>query len=79
MLGEVVHEGMSFQLDLGATAPDGGFAVAETTVGLAHPSLFHRRVNDLELDRKQVHNKFTIIYIRTNVPHLSPLWFLECF
>lgn len=50
MLGEVTHEGMSFQLDLGATDVDDGFQMAETTVGLAQPSLAHRRVNDLELD-----------------------------
>ena len=44
MLGEVTHEGMSFQLDLG------GEGSAPTTVGLTRPSLSYRRVNDLELD-----------------------------
>ena len=49
MLGDVVHEDMSFQLDLG----NGGHAapsMAATTVGVSQPSLAHRRVNDLELD-----------------------------
>jgi hypothetical protein len=49
MLGDVAHEGMSFQLDLGVGS-DGVASMAETTVGLSEPSLAHRRVNDLELD-----------------------------
>ena len=44
MLGEVTHDGMSFQLDFG------GEGSAPTTVGLTRPCLSYRRVNDLELD-----------------------------
>lgn len=50
MLGDVVHKGMSFQLDLGGQAADSSPSMSETTVGVMHPSLAHRRVNDLELD-----------------------------
>eukprot|EP01045_Picozoa_sp_COSAG04_P037730 COSAG04_NODE_9782_length_833_cov_1.054496_1_plen_200_part_10 len=52
MLGDVAHEGMSFQLDLGGERGDGDDAPASapTTVGLSRPCLSYRRVNDLELD-----------------------------
>lgn len=51
MLGKVVYEGMSFQLDLGVNgASSNSSMMAETTVGLSRPSLAHRRINDLEID-----------------------------